>query len=325
MKILFINTQQPRCGIHQFGKRVFNAIALSKTLDVVYAQPYSWKNLVELNEQHIPDVTIYSSNATTIPFLYTNNIKSLRGVHVGLSHEPEQCLLDRVQDIPDYFNSSTFQFWLGFDPTLDVSKNSNCFNITRPITRYNPTETPEVFTIGHQCFGLDNRNQASIVRLVCKQFNKAAIQLHLPSAYYGDDSSKSTALRIAQECRESLTNPNISLNIDTDWFDNEEDLLHFVSKNTVNMYCYFQYPVPSMYRGVASGPDASISTRRTPIVNDCSLYRHIAPYYGTIKSSSIIDIYNNDIKNKITEQLYNEWTPERTLYDIENMIEKVVK
>lgn len=326
MKVLYINPTEKLCGIYQFGYRVYKHLANSKKLELHYAEPTSFDHFVQIFETIKPAAVLYSSNGTTVPWAYDPRVVELPAVHVGVSHEPEQCMLEPGwnQFGLDYFNGPAFPYWIGHDPTLQIPEGSRCFKAGRPISRFEYTDPPEVFTVGCQCFGFPHRGHRSVVDAVNREFDEAVIRFNMPNSRWGDPDG-SQARATAEACQRLVTKPGIRFEATFDFFETEEEIIAWVAKNSMNAYFYDVWPRPHGMRGVASSPDLSISARRPCLVNESAMFRHLHSSFGIFPNQGTIQqLYQHSVQTKAAEQLYEAWTPEQMIADYENMFERII-
>jgi hypothetical protein len=358
MKILFIGPSNKECGVYQYGMRLYKALEgyLNEWCDweLHYAENYTDVNeYTKLLEELQPNVVLYSYHPTATPFAkdYMLGNPNPNIVHIGITHEQEQVIIDNIEKLPqDWFGGTLFNYWIGHDPTIVINK-PNCFNATRPILRSEWKDFPDAngkIIFGSSSFGFRRKMHPEIVVAIQKEFDEAIIRFNMPPSFFGD-KDLSEAKQIENECRAVITKPGIELQITNTLFETEEEIVEWLYGNHVNIYFFEQQQVPFNMRGVSSSPDNALSTRRPLIVNHTSMMRHLVPYlggYGPIEISpkatevnphfSIStegNMGNMSIKQMLDKQtmtgagqlIYNEWTPTRMAGEYYRIIKQITK
>jgi hypothetical protein len=197
-KILFITRNSERCGVADYGRRLF---AILKThMDITLCETSG-----EIDYSGY-DVALYNYHYATLPFVKKEIIRQ-----VALFHEA----------------------FLNFEPDQLI----NVSELPRPLFNYEPQETNnEVPVIGSFGFGFPDKDFPRIAQIVKDEFNEAVIRLSIPFAEYGD-SSGDMALEEVKKCREILENTNIRLDVSHS-FLSQSEMLHWLSKNDINLFLY---------------------------------------------------------------------------------------
>ena len=287
IKILYINPSNKECGIYQFGMRVYKALEsyLPNYCDweLFYDENY---NDVGLHHRHIekyqPDIILYSHHSTALPFAdeYMNN-PDPNIIHIGVTHEQEQVMLDNPNKNRTWYGGSLFQNWIGHDPTL-VLNADNVHNATRPILRseWKPVQKEDNrIVFGNSGFGFRRKMHREIVQAIQNEFDEAVIRFNMPPSHFGDKHLVE-ASQIAEECRGLIRKSGIELKVTFNLLETEEEIVEWLYGNDVNIYFFGQQPVPNMMRGVSSSPDNALSTRRPLIVNQSTMMKHLNPIFG---------------------------------------------
>jgi hypothetical protein len=333
MKILYINPSNHECGIYQYGLRVYNAL---KTYfpdwcdyQLHYAENYdNVQQHIDLLDQIKPDIVLYSFNDTAMPFVkqymmmhHDNSIQ-----HIAISHEQEQIIIDNPGSFPiEWIGGSLFNNWIGHDPTINITR-SDVFNATRPVLRseWKPTiKSDDRIVFGSSGFGSRRKMHYEMVEAIQHEYDEAVIRFNMPPSHFGDKHC-TEAQSIADHCRSLIHKPGIELRVTYDLLETEEDLVEWMYGNDVNIYFSQQWNVPHQMRGVNSSPDTALSTRRPLIVNQSTMTRHLTPYFGAYGvDGSIRQLIDMQLRNRIPELVYNEWSPSRTAGEYYKMIRKI--
>lgn len=263
--VIFINTIEKKCGVYQYGIRVYDIIKSSQQYNFKYyeIQTEAEYNRV-INENPAAVAYIYNYHQTPMDWLTPHNIQR-RVKNIGIIHESPAHL---------------------FDVTVDPDPNSNetvrNFGLPRPIynnfdlASYTPSSDAirnfidigkGSFIVGSFGFGFLNKGFQRIIAHVNETYDEAVIKFVIPQAFYSHPSQYHDAM---DACRRIITKPGIQLHITNDFFSNE-DILAFLTTNSVNMFLYDQ-----MYgRGISSATDYAMSVNTPFLISDSVMFRHI--------------------------------------------------
>ena len=249
MSIVYVNSVEPRCGIHQYGLRMFNN--LSKFMNITHKTVDSVESYLAAVEGH--DVVIINYYISLYKFLTKEHQdETKRYAYVYHEHDGPTHLRDGIT--------------LNTDPTHPQG-------IPRPIaftdTHTYPPSNVNNPTIGSFGFGFRNKTFQQIVELVQMQFDTATIRLLMPGAAWGDYDG-AEARFCAEQCRLALRKPGIKLYINHD-FMSDSELFAFLRENDVNIFYYQQFKG----RGCSSVVDYALGVNRPLAITSSSMFRHI--------------------------------------------------
>ena len=337
IKILYVNPSNKECGIYQFGMRDYKALEqwLPSWCDweLAYTENYDkpFEHIGDVIE-HSPDVILYSYHPTATPFA-DEYMKSPNSdiIHIGITHEQEQIILDNPQSVPhNWYGGSLFPYWIGHDPTI-MMRRENCFNATRPILRSIWKDRPEGddrIVFGNSGFGFRRKMHREITEAIIDEFDEAIIRFNMPPSHFGD-KNLAEAKGIAEECRgivDKSGKSGIELRVTHTLFETEEEIVDWLYGNDVNIYFFEQQQVPSQMRGVSSSPDNALSTRRPLIINSCSMMKHLNPIFGGYGlDGNIKQLLDRQMRYKTPLLVYNEWSAERTAGEYYSIIRNILK
>lgn len=284
MNILFANTIEPACGVHQFGVNFFNNLH-SKQFSYFYDQPTS-----------IQDV----SN-----FIYEEDIKSvIVNWHPDIGGWQKEIgfLMKKHPDVKfvlSYHDGETdLEDWdviIFSDPTM--KDHGKWFSVPRPIPK--PTKLKILY--GHEetsigCHGFYGASANMVVKEIAEQWKHGDIYLYVPVASYGDRDAKLLldVLRLCSEITEDF--PGIRV-IPDFRFHSTQELIAQLSRHTIN--CYFR-PTEPEWKGVSSALDLAVASGRPLAINKCKGFRHM---HNLIPSICIEDRSLSDILDSGTKPL----------------------
>lgn len=274
-KVLFINHSKSHCGIYQYGKRVFDILSKNEKYNVVYKEIDTKEDyFLEYNLEN-PEYVIYNWYFLTLPWL-DNEITSFT--------KSKQLLIHHEYDIPTHLNIDRYLMANMIEPIIGKT-----YSIPRPILEYgfNNEINNEIPHIGSFGFAFHSKNFNKICQRVEQEYDEAVINIHLTSAYFGDQSGQ---LRDSIEdlCYRSIKKNKIKLNI-TKNFITETEIIDFLRQNDINIFMYDN--VES--RGISSVIDYAVSSKKPFAVNSSIMFKHV------VQDRPEINIDNNSIKDII--------------------------
>jgi hypothetical protein len=304
MKVLFVNHRQERCGVYQFGKRIYELSKNSKKVQYTYIEVESEREFASHLSHVNPDVILYNWYPVTMGWLSEQWVASAKGAkHYFIFHDG---------NVRQNFDKYLFSGAEGKDINFPKEKTAI---LPRPLFTYNG-EYPNnsVLTVGSFGFGGWHKGFVRLVNMINIVFNEAVINIQMPFAYYGDRDGTETR-KIAAECHKYNTNPGVTLNINHEFLSNE-DTLEFLSKNDINVFLY-----SSENQGLSSVIDYALSVKRPITITNDSMFKHIYKKQIDVDETPLIEIVRNGI-NPLKE-FYNKWNPENfsiemdKIYDIQ--------
>lgn len=199
MKILFINHSAERCGVADYGRRVFDI--LKPYMDITYCDTKP--------DFTGYDIALYNYHYATMP-----DVKFIdkRVKHVVLFHEahlpsrPDQVI--NVTELP-----------------RPLFENMHLVDMKH--------EIPVIHSFG---FGFPDKDYPRICSLVKEQYSKAIIGFNIPFAQFGDNEGKLAMTEIAK-CKEILKDTEIFLHVNSD-FMSSYDLLQFLKFSDIILFLY---------------------------------------------------------------------------------------
>lgn len=309
--ILFLNHKQAQCGVYEFGRNI--GLALKKSSkQFSYHECNSEAEFRAVLKQERPALIIYNYHPSTTPWVTVKLTKKIKCPQLGIIHEVTQQVADRA-------NNNLFNFHIAHDPTL-LLKNPLVFKAGRLIPPYvNNYPPPAVPTIGSFGFGTGGKGFEKIVEQVQKEFDQAIIRFNIPYSTFLDADGEN-ARRIAQQCRDVLTKPNIRLEISHDYLEQSE-VLDFLAQNSVNL---FLYEDQGLQRGISSAIDLALAVRRPIGVSFNTMFRHVLDTTPSVcvADSSIRQIIENGTEG--LEKYYREWSEEMLCWEYERITDDVL-
>jgi hypothetical protein len=305
IKILFVSHKLKKCGVYQYGARLYNILQKSHTVEWVFREIDCYEEYLNelINDSYT--AIFYNYHPDIMRWLNRENIqKCLK--NIGLQH--------------DLVENDIFDITLRLDVTL--VERENRFNIPRPLfenidtTRLSTSEQFSFFfSIGKDTglpifgsfgFGFKRKNFDKIVKYVCQKYDQAIIKFVMPSA-----ETQPFEECVIDDCYRELTKPGVQLYIYRDFVD-DDDIMCFLDSNTVNVFMYESY----LSAGVSSVIDYALSVKTPIAITNSSWFRHI--YSEDID----IDIHDMDYIIKHSPQVCDFY---RKRFSHQNLIQTVEK
>jgi SAM-dependent methyltransferase len=305
--ILFVSHSKARCGVHQFGRNVAEALRASRRYDFQYVECGSPDDLRQALSRVRPVAVVFNYYPSTLPWLRRRHLREIAVPHLGILHEVTQKVADAAGDW-------RFDYWIAPDPTLLLS-NPLVFKTGRLVPRFaERPAAPPVTTIGSFGFGLGGKGFERLIDTVQEQFDEAVIRLHIPYADFGD-SSGAGARAIAATCRARLRKPRIRLELSHD-FLSQEALLAFLAGNTLNAFFYEE----QRGRGIASVTDHALAVGRPIAITRSTMFRHLWDLRPSIcvEEAPLPEIIARG--TSALDRRAAEWSPENLVWDYERIV-----
>ena len=221
MIVLFLNHKAEKCGVYQYGRRVYDILKKTEDIEYIYKEIDCLQEYNEcLNLYSHANCIIYNYHGSTMPWLNIHNIQR-RVKNIGIPHESPEYLFDIVCNI---------------DP--NAAENENHFSLPRPIyenvdeiiqkteyknpeiidfiTKYTDTDIPIFGSFG---FGFSFKGFDKIVKMVNEQYDKAIIKFVIPISHF--DSNPNTIQIMKDLCISQNVKSGIELIFIHKFFTNE--------------------------------------------------------------------------------------------------------
>jgi SAM-dependent methyltransferase len=309
--ILFINYNVEQCGVHQYGKNLFEAISKSQKYFFRYAEVGSLEGLDSSVAKLRCDAIIYNYHPQTLAFINPQQPRRYKQVNIAVVHEMTQAEADAM---PNKF----FQCYVMGDPTL-VENNPAVFKTGRLILPYeNRKKLPEIPIVGTFGFSVGSKGYQRLIDVVQQEFDEAVVRIHIPSNGI-IDLDGDIAFKHIEECQQKIKKPGIKLEASHEFLDRDA-MLDFLAGNTINAFLYDYLEVA----GISSSPDHAIAVRRPMAITKSIMFRHLHSLSPsiTIENSSLRQIIANGIEP--FAHLYDLWSEDNLCAEYEAILDKIL-
>lgn len=309
MIVLFFNHKLKKCGVYQYGIRLFDILRKSTNITFVFKEVENKEEYLHVLKDTPYDAIFYNYHPHIMGWLDKNTIQK-KTKNIGLQH--------------DLTENDLFDITLRLDTTLP--ERPFRYNIPRPIfeevhrilENYTPSterianfiqfSEPNVPIFGSFGFGFRRKGFVQMVQLIHAQYEKAIIKLVMPHA----DTVPSDR-GIVEECCRSITKPDIKLLIIHDFFE-EKDLLYFLRSNHMNIFLYETHPSA----GVSSVIDYALSVDVPIAISDASWFRHIYADEICVNRNPLHTIMKDKTKHR--EHLLEQFSHANLIKKVEKVL-----
>lgn len=298
MKVIFVNSRQERCGVHQYGLRLFKILQKSQKLECRYVvSPDSHFS----GELDWAEVVIYNQH----PGIHNAVSKAPFGLNcreIGIFHEAGAGERFKELIFSDPTRASVDGFYAIGRPLPD-------WKVIPHVSRKNCDE----IVVGVN--GLCGAWCTTMIAHVASQLPECRVRMALPPSDHVDPSGVHSQM-LADSCGDILGNPR-KLEITYDFMD-EPSLLAWMSENDIN--CYIRPSLPS--HGISSILDLALAVRRPIAINRHPMFRHLHDCKPSIcvEDTSMRDIVGNGLSPLIPH--YERNSNERVLSELESILLK---
>ena len=312
MNLLIVNHNVENCGVYQYGKRVASIVSKSKNLTVRYLEIGSRDDLQKEVDTFKPQVIVYNHLTGTMPWVDAAYVDQLRALGIK-----QGTIVHNVA------YSTFFDFYLHQDP--NYQPNGNNYRLLRPLFEYtnNISLNSNVLKIGSFGFGFASKQYETLCACVRDNFYRTTfpveLRLHLTHSHFCENSRDIEAIKFV--ANRIINNPNITLNITTN-FISDDELLNFLAGNDLNIFFYQKYP---SYNGISSSIDYALSVKRPIAICRSNMFSHIWNTTPSIcaEDNSLKEIINNGFGP--LEKYCNEWSHENFVRVFEDNINSVIR
>jgi len=291
MNVLILNHQHVECGVYQFGKRIYDIVADSSKINyshIIVSNHIEYQQALETAK---PDIIIYNWHWDRMPWLTDRDIIQNKKVkHYFIYHDGS---IMRVYD--------KYLFFGDYQPYgRNVLQNKKVV-LPRPLYPYTGNYPKnDTVTFGSFGFAFAHKGFPELVKLINNSFNKAVINIHMTLPYFGNTPGNKIT-DIIKQCKRNVTNKNITLNISTNFFNDDQQVLNFLAKNDINILNYYPLQNP----GLSSAPDYLLSVKRPIAITKHQMLRHIHKKEILLQENTLVAILSRGIKP--LEEFYCKW------------------
>ena len=301
-KILLLNHKRVKCGTWQFFNRLSNLALQSTKIEYAYREVDSKEEYFQILDEVKPTHVIYNYHWDRMQFFiepYVYNNPSIK--HYFIWHDGSMV---------EHYDMYLF---FGVVPP-EGNAISKKVLLPRPLFDYKGEYPVNKFpTIGSFGFGFWQKQFPEIVKMVNKEFSKAVINIHTTYPYFGEvDGAKGDLERDIYLCRKYNTNPNIELNITTDFWDNDT-LVTWLAGNDLNVFNYSLFSSP----GISAATDYALSVKRPIAITNHDFFRHIVKNEILIEKNSLKTIMEKGVEP--LQEFYDRWKPQNFIDQLDGL------
>lgn len=268
--ILVVNTREKECAVWQYGQNLCQALRTNRTNSnfiFAYCEPTDLKDLRDHADLFMADAILYNWHPSQggflkdAPFDVGRPVKSLCVFHElpwERSAAFDGLLYSGLENPVLYHAEWQGRVWHNIPLLLPLYE---------PSQRYETD--PFCPVIGVNGYGGAHANL--VVERVIKEWQRAVIRLHLPSAHYGDADGRYARI-FADKCRDlAKDQPGIVFKVEHEWLP-QDRLLDWLSTNDLNVYLR---PTDVPWHGVSAAMCAALAVKRPMATNRNPSFRHL--------------------------------------------------
>ena len=261
---LLVSHRGAHCGVYQFGRRLFAALASGHDIAWQYTECGTFEEFAAVESKLQPDVVLLNYYPSTLGWATRADFARCCAVIFAVFHEAHKAVADRITAQP-------FHYLLCPDPTL-LACNPAVLTVPRfiPDPIGDPGPSPEIFTVGSFGFATPGKGFERLCELVNEQFENARIRINTPFHDVTTIVPPERLDALIASCRSRITKPGIRLEI-THEFLEDSALVGFLAENTINAFLY-ESADP---RGIASCTDYALSCGRPIAISSSPMFRHL--------------------------------------------------
>lgn len=302
--VLFVNTVQEMCGVHQYGRALYNCLKGDGNHEFQYVTPCDREMLDLIVWGHTPDAIIYNWHPLIGGFLDAGK-PNIPCKQVIIYHD-------------HWAKANEFDAVILSDPTQ--GNLGKWYYIGRPIPKWQVVERKYEFPITLGLHGFNGGWSIYTVKKICEEFEHARIRLHLPASPFVDPEGIHAKL-IAAECQNEIKgHPGITVEIHHTFLRDMNQLLAWLSQNDMNVYIRDKVP----WVGVSSALDAALAVGRPIAINACQAFRHLfcAKPSIMVEDRSLVDIFNSGTEP--LKPFLEEWSATEIRHEVESVIDAIL-
>jgi len=292
-KVLFFNHKIEKCGVYQYGRRVYDILAKTQEIEYIYKEIDCYDEYIQILSPEgswSADAIIYNYHDSTMGWLNGHTIQK-RVKNIGISHESQEYMFDIKINIDPTFAETEGERYTIPRPiyeNIDEIVATPIEDSTRKefIEKYQDAGLPIIGSFG---FGFDDKMFWRLIEMINNQYDEAIIKFVIPMAHFGGNMD--AIYQMVQGCYSVPRKPGIQLMITHEFFTNTE-LLQFLHSNTMNIFLY----KPCTNRSISSTIDYALSARKPIGISDSHMFRHIYSDAISVYKRGIPDICKDSLE-----------------------------
>lgn len=305
-KVIFVNPDDPGCGVYQYGLNLFAVLSRSKKHLAMCMTLDEWDYIREVAASWPADLIIWNWHPL-IPSKLTQGPPDWRK-NILVMHEPTP-------------GESLYHRVIMSDPTQQ--DNGLRRYIGRPLPEWkinplNPRERHDRIWVGLQGYNGAWASQMITEIAMKHDLHNITFMLHLPKNRYVDPEGKNARREIDMAYRLACSR-GASVHVTEDYISSR-DMLDWLALNDVN--CYVRPKVP--WFGVSSALDPALAVDVPIAINKCPAFRHVWDCEPSIclEDRTLFEIIDSSILPLAPKK--KAWSQANILAQLEKVIDEVV-
>jgi hypothetical protein len=288
--VLFFNHKIEKCGVYQYGRRVYDILVKTQEIEYIYKEINCFDEYIQILSIIHADAIIYNYHDSTMGWLNGHTIQK-RVKNIGISHESQEYMFDIKINIDPTFAETEGERYTIPRPiyeNIDEIAATPIAESTRKefIEKYQDAGLPILGSFG---FGFDDKQFWRLIEMINNQYDEAIIKFLIPVAHFGGNMDAIN--QMVNVCYSVPRKPGIQLMITHEFFTNTE-LLQFLHSNTMNIFLY----KACNDRSISSTIDYALSARKPLGISDSHMFRHIYSDAICVYKRGIPDICKDSLE-----------------------------
>ena len=326
-KIAFVTNSATRCGIHQYGRAVHRVLSGSNkykyefvTTPHEYVNPFlpsekvewtAWLNMIDC------DAILYNHCPSTMGWLDDEIVGAVNKPQWLITGHDELKILKNIQH---HFVTNPL-----FENTDTHSALLRPLLLDHDLQYQPPGETIKVGTFG---LAYTSKNLPLLVKYVNDSFppdRLIELNIHATVGRYIIDGHHHLNHAV-MTCR-AFANPNVTVNITTDFIESLDEIVVKLHNNDINVFLYSDEPNRF---AVSSALDLALSARKPVAISRSSMFAHARHVEDIVVDLDELQHYTGKQINWIldilklgmspTQEFYQRWAPDKFIDIIEQKI-----
>jgi hypothetical protein len=328
-KIAIVTNAAVHCGIHQYGQAVYRVLSGSNkykyefvTTPHEYVNPFlpsekiewtAWLNTIDC------DAILYNHCPSTMGWLDDEIVGAVNKPQWLITGHDE---LKTLKNIQHYFVTNPL-----FENTNTHSALLRPLLLDQTLDHAPPSDVIKVGTFG---LVYNSKNLPLLVKYVNDSFppdQLIELNIHATVGQYIIDGHHHLN-RAVMTCR-AFANPNVTVNITTDFIESLDEVVVKLHNNDINVFLYSDEPNRF---AVSSALDLALSARKPVAISRSSMFAHARHVEDIVVDLDELQHYTGKQFNWLPdilklgmaplEQFYVDWAPDKFCKVIEEKIDE---
>lgn len=304
--VLFFNSVEPECSVHNMGLNLYRVLTTSKKYQYHYYEPHNINEFIAEIARVSPIAVIFNHMPNIQSWVNDDLIMAAKRytkrIIAFMTHGATPV--------------NAFDTYIIPDPLFPCPPKWHVMGrpLPKPVIPGKKGKIPMIGTAG---FLLPHKDFRTLVIKVCESFDNAIIRMAISSAHFCavSESDIDREIEICKQLSKQHAKGEVEIQVDRQ-YRTPEERVKWLSKNDLNVYIYKD--IGGM---PATSTDLALSARKPIAVNRVNLFKlfHECSPSVCIEDNSLKTIMDNGIAPLAS--LYERFSDERILVEVERVIQ----